>query len=204
MEDTEMRKASVKVTVGLVVLIGLSAVALAEPGENPVEGDGPRQGLRERRPGGGRGRKMLQRRMRAAHRLLNTEEGKALREEFRKTLEGIAAERKALLDAIRKDMEGGKNPREAFKERAAELKALMKKRMLAGLEFREKIIALARQNIDKAVDKIHEKLREHAKNRRQNPGEEGPGTDRLKARRRRFEELRLRRGGPRPGGHPEE
>ena len=199
-----MRKARLKVMVGLVVLIGLSAVALAEPGENPVEGEGPRQGLRAHRPGGGRGRKMRQRRMRAAHRLLNTEEGKALREEFRKTLEGIAAERKALLDAIRKDIEGGKNRREAFKERVAELKALMKKRMLAGLEYREKIIALARQNIDKAVDKIHERLREHAKNRRHNPGEEDPGTDRLKARRRRFEELRRRRRQARPGGDLEE
>lgn len=199
-----MRKASLEVMVGLVVLLGLSAVALAERGENPFQGEGPRQGLRAHRPGGGRGRKMVQRRMRAVHHLLNTEKGKALREEFRKTLEGIATERKALLDAIRKDIQGGKEPREAFKERAAELKALMKKRMLAGLEFREKIIALARQNIDKAVNRIHEKLREHAKNRRQNPGEDGPGTDRLKQRRRRFEEFRLRRRGPRPGGNPEE
>jgi len=199
-----MEKPGLKVIVGLVALLGLSAVALAEPGENPFDGEGPRQGFGARRPGGGRGRKMLQRRMRALQHLLNTEEGKALREEFRKTLEGIAAERKALQETIRKEIQGGKAPREVFEAHEAELKALLKKRILAGLEFREKLIALAKKNIDKAVDKMEGRLREWARRRRAGQGGEGPGGDRLKQRRRRFEEFRLRRRGPRPDGNPED
>ena len=166
-------KTRMGIVIGLLAVAGLCAAAFAE------QGPGPEQ----RRPlPGGRRPGLVQHRLQAFRALMNTDEGKALRGEMRKAMEALQAERKALHEAIRKDIEGGQKPAEAFKARQDELKALLKKGILLRIEFREKVLALARENVDKAVEKMHEKLRQHAGERRQ-----------------RLEGLRQRRGGEGPG-----
>jgi hypothetical protein len=170
-------KSVMRMAIVAAVVFGLVGSVLAEEGEN--EGRRPRrmgqgQGGGRRGPGGQQdGQKGGQDRrgpggprMEMLHRLMQTEEGKALRAEFKKKGEALKAKAEAVRAAIRKDIEGGTKPAEAVKAREAELKSLLKERILLGIELREKMLAIAKQNVDKAVDKISEKMKERHQNRR--------------------------------------
>jgi hypothetical protein len=127
------------------------------------------------------GRRRRMRRREPIERLLHSEEGKALREQLRKDLESLHSERKALHEKIREEIKGGKDPKEVLPGYEDDFKALLKKGILLRLEFREKLIALARKNVDKAVDKIHDRVRDGMRRRRRNrrppagPPEENEG-----------------------------
>ena len=200
-----MKNVTVSLLVVLAALIGTNAAA-GERGRGTGprrfgEGRPTRPGQskagphrfgegRPTRPGqgkpGDRLRARARRRAAIAHRLLNTEAGKTLREELQEKVKALAEEHKALRDAIREEIQGGKKPGEVLPAYRDKLKALLKKRLLLRIEFQEKLLALAKQNVDKAVDKIHEKMRERGKGRlRRREGKGGDRADRPRDRRRR-------------------
>jgi len=204
-----MKRASLRVLVGLVVMLSLAAAAFAEEGERP-EGGRRRQrrpGMGERgkhrpdmgRPGGQHERfqRHLRNRMMIMQKLRNTEEGKAEMERLKNTMKELAEERKKLHEAIRDEIKGGKTPKEAFQAHADDLKALMKKGALLRIEHQEKILSIARKYVDKFVDGMHDKMKERARNRmqqmrRRRGGKDGEGGDGDRPPHPRF---RARRGG---------
>ena len=203
-----MKRASLRVLVGLVLMLSVAAAAFAEEGERPEGGrrrGRPQMGKRgKRRPGMGRPggqrdrmRRHMRNRMMIMHKLRNTEEGKAEMERLKNAMTELGGERKKLHEAIRDEIKGGKDPKEAFKAHADDLKALMKKCALLRIEHREKMLAIAKTHIDKFVDGMHAKMKEHARNRmqqmrRRRGGQDGDGDD---GDRRPRPRLRGRRGG---------
>ena len=130
-------KAVARTAMAVVAVLGLCSAGLAGESDGPRcrrksgEGGG---GGQHRRKGGqqhkGRRGKMQQHRMRAAHRLLNTDTGKALREQFRTDLQALMKQRKAVTDKIREEIKAGKKPSEVLPEYSEDLKAIMKKRTM--------------------------------------------------------------------------
>ena len=202
-----MKRASLRVLVGLVLMLSVAA-AFAEEGERPEGGGrrrgGPEMGERgKRRPGMGQGgqrermSRHMQHRMMVMHKLRNTEEGKAEMERLKNAMKELGEERKKLHEAIRDEIKGGKDPKEAFKAHADDLKALMKKGALLRIEHQEKMLAIAKTYVVKFVDGMEDKMKERAGNRmqqmrRRRGGEDGDGGDGDRPPRPR---LRGRRGG---------
>ncbi len=164
------------IAVLVLVAMCVSTVAFAGEGETlrPRRlGERPRLGQDREEPQGPGGGPMhrgplaefLELRMEMIQRLLNTEEGKALREEMKKSVEALQAGRKELHEKIRQEIQGGKNPREVLPQYRDQLKALLKKGLLLRIECHEKLLDLARKNIDKGVDIFHEELRERLRER---------------------------------------
>jgi len=187
-------KKGLKVAAVIVATLLVCAAALAEEGTTRRRGGRPefarsrkagaQQADGRRRPGGPR--------MEMLHKLLNSQEGKALRDQLRKDIESIHADRKALMEKVRAEIEGGKKPQDVLPQYRDQFRALTKKRLLLTIEFREKLLGVARKNVDKAVDTIHQRIRHQMRNRRGKPGEKGGDTD---APRRRFQKHRRRRPG---------
>lgn len=204
-----MKRASLRALVGLVVMLSVAAAAFAEEGERP-EGGRRRQGRPgmgergKRRPGmrrqgeqGDRFRKHMRNRMMVMHKLRNTEEGKAEMERLESAMKELGEARKKLHETIRDEIKGGKDPKEVFAAHADDLKALMKKGALLHIEHQEKMLVIARKYVDKFVDGMHDKMKQHAKNRmqqmrRRRGDEDGEGGDGDRTHRPRF---RGRRGG---------
>jgi len=159
------------VLFGMAGMAGMSASALAERGmtlRRPGAGEG--QAMAPARMGArravGRPGARFRRRKHAARRLLNTGEGKALREEFKKKVEALRNEHKTLHEKIRAELQGDKPPREVLDGYRDDFKALAKKRALLHIEFRESLLALARKNLDKMIEERHKRFREMAEKHR--------------------------------------
>ncbi len=205
-----MKSNGLKTLLALILSLGLAGVAFAEENEGPEgrpEG-GRRPRMRQHRRGGPGGRDRrggqrgprarMRRRMRhraiALHKLRNTDEGKAEVERFKTAMKALGEEHKTLRETIRKEIkEGDKDPKEVFESHADELKALAKKGALLRIEHREKMLGVARQNVDKLIDEMHDKMKEHAGRRMEGRrGEDGEGDEdrppRPRFRRRRHDD----------------
>jgi len=193
-----MKRAILAIVAGWVVLAGVTVAVVAEeaavpaaapaavapaaaapaPQQAPAPG---KQGMGAHRFGKGEGfgkgqrfgagRRQFGARPQATEQLRSTPEGKAEVERFQKALEGLKADRKTLHEAIQADIKAGKTPADAFTAHADAIKALFKKRILMGIDHRQKMLAIAQQNVDKGVDKAFENFRTRAIERRHKFGQ---------------------------------
>ena len=92
--------------------------------------------------------------------LRETPEGKAEIERFRTAMKAHHEAMKTLHQTIRKEIQGGGVPKEVFEAHAAEIKALIKKGAVLHIEHREKMLAIAKQYVDKFVDEMFEKMKD--------------------------------------------
>jgi|GEM_PF-2679887 len=169
-----MKNATLGMLFGLVAMLSFATAVFGEEGEVKKTDKPQRPGIEARRShrGGGemrrhhavRGRHAMRNRWRAhaVRQLMDTAEGKAERERFKKVMEGLGEDGKALRESVQKDIKGGTEPKEAFQKHADKFKALMKKRILAGIEHREKLLGIAKMHVDETIDKMQEKMRERA------------------------------------------
>ena len=222
-----MKKATLGMLFGLVAMLSFAMAAFGEESEEKRPDKPERPGIQARHHQMGKGvmekhqdmrRRQTTRRHQAARsrqtmrnrwrahavgQLMNTEEGKAERERFKKVMEGLGEDGKALRESVQKDIKGGTEPKESFKKHEAKFKALMKKRILAGIEHREKLLSIARAHVDETIDKMQEKMHERAaehKERREQMRDRrrDDDTDRPDMRRRhgRGDDMRRRGRGP--------
>ena len=158
-----MKKASLRMLLGLVLALGVSAAAFAEEGgeakgkqrrRKPAQRNA-RRNVKRRRPRPG-----PQHRMMMQQRLRNTEEGKAEIARFKTAMKAHHEAGKKIHEAIRKEIKDGGEPKAVFAAHAAELKAQMKKGILLNIEHREKMLAVAKKNVDKFVEEAAKKMQE--------------------------------------------